>query len=74
MEIKIEFEQECYACNGEGNDYNQYNPSAKVKKCKCCNGRGTILSDLGRSLLYFLNKYKGELWDKKEKKKTQKKK
>lgn len=47
VEVKIEFERECYTCLGRS----AWMPS---EPCETCNSTGRIATELGRDLLEFL--------------------
>lgn len=66
MEIKIEFDEECYFCNGAGfktewqtqKTLKGRNKKVAVRQdCKACQGKGKKLTEFGRNLLKFMDDY-----------------
>jgi DnaJ-class molecular chaperone len=47
VEIKIEFEHECYICGGRST-------WTRSEPCQTCNSTGRVPTELGRNLLEFL--------------------
>jgi len=60
---EIKLNQKCYECNGKG-EYNQeyFTKDNKIEykkvRCENCYGTGKELTENGRTLLEFIEKYK----------------
>ncbi len=55
MNIEIKLEEECPECMGTGEDIRY------VGKCTGCNGKGMILTNSGRAILFLVKKHLARL-------------
>lgn len=52
MNIEIKLEEECPECMGSGKDMHY-----SSGECTGCNGKGTLMTNFGREILFFVKKH-----------------
>lgn len=57
INIRLDFDRECLSCDGRGGHGWPRDGSKYVTMCVVCDGKGYVLTDLGESLLQFINRW-----------------